>query len=78
MVLQMFSVIERSRLQVGQLNIKTLPLQSHGVVTDTVCSLLLSCRNMQGLNGSIGCSKTSIYLPVLMRPVQSVSEPPEN
>ncbi len=69
MMRQMFSIGERSRLQVGQFSTQALLLQSHAVVIAAVCGFALSCWNTQGLpwnrhclEGSICCSKT-FYIP---------------
>ena len=72
-LLQMFSVGERSGLQAGQSSTKILLLRSHAVGIDAVCFLTWSYWNMQGfprrrrcLDGSKCCSKTSMYVSALM------------
>ncbi len=65
---QMFSIGERSGLQVGQFSTRTLLLRRHAVVIAGVCGFALSCWNTRGLEGSICCSKTFIYLSTFIVP----------
>ncbi len=80
MMCQMFSIGERSGLQAGQFSTQTLLLRSHAIVI--VCGFELSCGNTQclpwnrcGLDGSICCSKTFIYLSAFMVPSKTCKLP---
>ncbi len=68
MMLQMFSIVERSVLQIGQFSTRTLLLWSHAVIIAAVCYFTLSCWNTHHLEGSICCSKTVIYLSAFLVP----------
>ncbi len=62
MMCQMFSIGERSGLQVGQFSTRTLLLRSHAVVVAAVCGFALSCWNRRCLEGSICCSKMLLFI----------------
>ena len=78
MMLQMFSIDERSGLKAGQFSTQTLLWWSHAIVIAAVCGLALSCWNTQALpwnrshlQGTICCFKPlytfqhSRFLPIL-------------
>ncbi len=76
MMCQMFSIGERSGLQVGQFSTWTLLLWSHAVVIAAVCGFALSCWNTHHLEGSICCSKTFIYLSAFIVPSKTCNPIP--
>ncbi len=68
-----FSIGDRSGLQAGQSSTRTLFLRSQDFVMCAECGFALSCWNMHGrpwkrclLEGSILCSKISMYFSALM------------
>ncbi len=70
-----FSIGDRSGLQAGQSSTRTLFLRSQDFVMCAECGFALSCWNMHGrpwkrclLEGSILCSKISMYFSALMVP----------
>ncbi len=72
-----FSIGDRSGLQAGQSSTRTLFLRSQDFVMCAECGFALSCWNMHGrpwkrclLEGSILCSKISMYFSALMVPSQ--------
>ncbi len=72
-----FSIGDRSGLQAGQSSTRTLFLRSQDFVMCAECGFSLSCWNMHGrpwkrclLEGSILCSKISMYFSALMVPSQ--------
>ncbi len=73
---------DRSGLQAGQSSTRTLFLRSQDFVMCAECGLALSCWNMHGrpwkrclLEGSILCSKISMYFSALMVPSQKCKLP---
>ncbi len=77
-----FSIGDRSGLQAGQSSTRTLFLRSQDFVMCAECSFALSCWNMHGrpwkrclLEGSILCSKISMYFSALMVPSQKCKLP---
>ncbi len=82
MMHQIFSIGERSGLQVGQFSTRTLLLWSNAVVIAAVCGFALTCWNRQGLSwnrhhmeGSICCSKTFTYLSAFIVPSKTCKLP---
>ncbi len=82
MMWQMFSIGEKSELQVGQFSTRTLLVQSHAVVIAAVCGFAFSCWNTQGipwnrrrLEGSICCVKTFVYLSAFIVPSKACKLP---
>ncbi len=77
-----FSIGDRSGLQAGQSSTRTLFLRSQDFVMCAECGFALSCWNMHGrpwkrclLEGSILCSKISMYFSALMVPSQKCKLP---
>ncbi len=77
-----FSIGDRSGLQAGQSSTRTLFLRSQDFVMCCRCGFALSCWNMHGrpwkrclLEGSILCSKISMYFSALMVPSQKCKLP---
>ncbi len=77
-----FSIGDRSGLQAGQWSTRTLFLRSQDFVMCAECGFALSCWNMHGrpwkrclLEGSILCSKISMYFSALMVPSQKCKLP---
>ncbi len=77
-----FSIGDRSGLQAGQASTRTLFLRSQDFVMCAECGFALSCWNMHGrpwkrclLEGSILCSKISMYFSALMVPSQKCKLP---
>ncbi len=77
-----FSIGDRSGLQAGQSSTRTLFLRSQDCVMCAECGFALSCWNMHGrpwkrclLEGSILCSKISMYFSALMVPSQKCKLP---
>ncbi len=77
-----FSIGDRSGLQAGQSSTRTLFLRSQGFVMCAECGFALSCWNMRGcpwkrglLEGSILCSKISMYFSASMVPSQKCKLP---
>ncbi len=77
-----FSIGDRSGLQAGQSSTRTLFLCSQDFVMCAECGFALSCWNMHGrpwkrclLEGSILCSKISMYFSALMVPSQKCKLP---
>ncbi len=77
-----FSIGDRSGLQAGQSSTRTLFLHSQDFVMCAECGFALSCWNMHGrpwkrclLEGSILCSKISMYFSALMVPSQKCKLP---
>ncbi len=77
-----FSIGDRSGLQEGQSSTSTLFLRSQDFVMCAECGFALSCWNMHGrpwkrclLEGSILCSKISMYFSALMVPSQKCKLP---
>ncbi len=75
-----FSIGDRSGLQAGQSSTRTLFLRSQDFVMCAECGFALSCWNMHGrpwkiclLEGSILCSKISMYFSALMVPEVQVT-----
>ncbi len=73
---------DRSGLQAGQSSTRTLFLRSQDFVMCAECGFALSCWNMHGrpwkrclLEGSILCSKISMYFSALMVPSQKCKLP---
>ncbi len=78
-----FSIGDRSGLQAGQSSTPTLFLRSQDFVMCAECGFALSCWNMHGrpwkrclLEGSILCSKISMYFSALMVPSQKCKHNP--
>ncbi len=74
-----FSIGDRSGLQAGQSSTRTLFLRSQDFVMCAECGFALSCWNMHGrpwkrclLEGSILCSKISMYFSALMGAITEV------
>ncbi len=77
-----FSIGDRSGLQAGQSSTRTLFLRSQDFVMCAECGFALSCWNMHGrpwkrclLEGSILCSKISMYFSALVVPSQKCKLP---
>ncbi len=77
-----FSIGDGSGLQAGQSSTRTLFLRSQDFVMCAECGFALSCWNMHGrpwkrclLEGSILCSKISMYFSALMVPSQKCKLP---
>ena len=77
-----FSIGDKSGLQAGQSSYHTLFFLSHPSEVCAECGFALSCRNMHGrpwkgcrLEGSICCSKISMYFPALIVPSQKCKLP---
>ncbi len=78
-----FSIGDRSGLQAGQSSTRTLFLRSQDFVMCAECGFALSCWNMHGrpwkrclLEGSILCSKISMYFSALIVPSQKCKHNP--
>ncbi len=77
-----FSIGDRSGLHAGQSSTRTLFLRSQDFVMCAECGFALSCWNRHGrpwkrcpLEGSILCSKISMYFSALMVPSQKCKLP---
>ncbi len=77
-----FSIGDRPGLQAGQSSTRTLFLRSQDFAMCAECGFALSCWNMHGrpwkrclLEGSILCSKISMYFSALMVPSQKCKLP---